>query len=246
MVRSTVLANAVATVVGVGYVLCRLMAAVVPQFLFDVGQSWFHTLNLEPVRATRSMSMGMFVLGLVTSVIVSWIGAYATADLYARWAKEQDARGGPGAGHGRAQCRGVGTGRTITERSDDMRTIVAVVSGLAILVMVSGAGAQMRPMTPPPGSPSQAPGSGETPGPQSHGPMMGPEMMGGMMCPMMGQAMMGRQPMMGMGMGAGMMGGMMGTSDPKTMARMLKLRGDMMKAMGEVMLKHAQALEQEK
>jgi len=76
--------------------------------------------------------------------------------------------------------------------------------------------------------------------------MMGPEMMGGMMCPMMGQAMMGRQPMMGMGMGAGMMGGMMGTSDPKTMARMLKLRGDMMKAMGEVMLKHAQALEQEK
>ena len=34
-------------------------------------------------------------------------------------------------------------------------------------------------------------------------------------------------------------------SDPKAAARMLKLRGDMMKAMGEVMLKHAQALEQE-
>ena len=127
-----------------------------------------------------------------------------------------------------------------------MRTIVAAVSGLAILVMVSGAGAQMRPMTPPPGSQGQAPGSAETPGPQSHGPMMGPEMMGGMMCPMMGQAMMGHHPMMGMEMGAGMMGGMTGASDPKTMARMLKLRGDMMKAMGEVMLKHAQALEQEK
>lgn len=41
MVRSTVLANAVATVVGVGYVLCRLIAAVAPQFLFDVGQSGF-------------------------------------------------------------------------------------------------------------------------------------------------------------------------------------------------------------
>jgi hypothetical protein len=35
-------------------------------------------------------------------------------------------------------------------------------------------------------------------------------------------------------------------SDPKAAARMLKLRGEMMKAMGEVMLKHAQALEQEK
>ncbi len=88
MVRSTVLANAVATVVGVGYVLCRLIAAVAPQFLFDVGQSWFHTLNLEPVQAARSMSMRMFVLGLVTSVIVSWVGTYATADLYTRWAKE--------------------------------------------------------------------------------------------------------------------------------------------------------------
>ena len=87
MLRSNVLANAVATVVGVGYVLCRLIAAVAPQFLFDVGQSWFHTLNLEPVRATRSMSMGMFVLGLVTSVVVSWVAAYATAELYQRWAK---------------------------------------------------------------------------------------------------------------------------------------------------------------
>jgi len=61
----------------------------------------------------------------------------------------------------------------------------------------------------------------------------------------MGQSMMGRRPMMGMETGPGMMGGMMGASNPKTMARMLKLRDEMMKAMGEVMLKHAQALEQE-
>jgi hypothetical protein len=57
--------------------------------------------------------------------------------------------------------------------------------------------------------------------------------------------MMG-QSMMGMGMGPGMMGGMMAMSDPKAQARMLKLRGDMMKAMGEVLLKHAQELEQAK
>ena len=49
-------------------------------------------------------------------------------------------------------------------------------------------------------------------------------------------------PMMGMGMGSGMMG----MSDPKAQARMLKLRGDMMKAMGEVLLKHAQEIEQAK
>ena len=68
-----------------------------------------------------------------------------------------------------------------------MRTIVAAVSGLVILVMVSSAGAQMRPMTL-----TQAPGSSETPGTPPHAPMMGGGMMGGMMCPMMGQSMMGR------------------------------------------------------
>jgi hypothetical protein len=53
---------------------------------------------------------------------------------------------------------------------------------------------------------------------------------GGMMCPMM----------MAHG-GAGH-----GTSDPKAQARMLRMRGEMMKAMGDVMLKHAEALEQGK
>ena len=80
-----------------------------------------------------------------------------------------------------------------------------------------------------------------------HG-MMGPGMMGpGMMGPgMMGPGMM-VPGMMGRGMmGPGMMGEMGTLSDPKAMARMLRLRGDMMKAMGEVMLKHAEAIEKEK
>ncbi len=88
MIRPGVLANAVATVVAVGYVLCRLIAAVAPRFLFSVGQSWFHTFNLEPIRATGPMSAAMFLLGLVTSVIVSWVGAYATAVLYGHWTAE--------------------------------------------------------------------------------------------------------------------------------------------------------------
>jgi hypothetical protein len=43
---------------------------------------------------------------------------------------------------------------------------------------------------------------------------------------------------------SGMMS-MMGSGeiDPKAMARMLELRGDLLKAMGEVMLKHAKAME---
>jgi hypothetical protein len=73
---------------------------------------------------------------------------------------------------------------------------------------------------------------------QSSGPssMMGPGMMG-MMCPMMGGPM-DPAAMMGM-MGSGEM-------DPKAMARILEFRGDLLKAMGEVMLKHAKTMESAK
>ena len=86
MIKPIVLANVLATVVGAGYILCRLVAAIAPEFLFNVGQSWFHTVNLAPLRATGPMSTQMFVLGLVTSVVVSWIVTYVTAELYERWA----------------------------------------------------------------------------------------------------------------------------------------------------------------
>lgn len=87
MIQTTVLANAVATVTGAAYVLCRLIAAVAPNLLFNIGQSWLHTVNLDSVRATRSMPLGVFVLGLVTSILLSWVAAYAVAELYNRWEK---------------------------------------------------------------------------------------------------------------------------------------------------------------
>ena len=39
-------------------------------------------------------------------------------------------------------------------------------------------------------------------------------------------------------------GGMMGMStDPKTMAQMMEMRGEMMKAMGDIMMKHAKKMQ---
>ena len=74
-------------------------------------------------------------------------------------------------------------------------------------------------------------------------PPMGPGMMGmpmsGMMCPMMGGGMRGGT----MGM-MSMMGG--GQTDPKTMGRMLQMRGEMMKAVGDVLIKHGKGLESAK
>ncbi len=89
MIKPIVLANALATIVGAGYVLCRLVAAVAPDLVFNVGQSWLHTVNLAPLRATGPTSTQMFVLGLVTSVVGSWVAAYATAELYKLWQGER-------------------------------------------------------------------------------------------------------------------------------------------------------------
>jgi hypothetical protein len=133
-----------------------------------------------------------------------------------------------------------------------MRKIVGIMAALLVVLLASAAEAQTQPSTPSDPSHNHPAGPSQTPATPSGAPMMGH---GGMMGQggMKGGGMMGQGgmsgmmcPMMGMRMGAAMMGGMPGASDPKAMARMLKLRGDMLKAMGEVLLKHAQELEQEK
>ena len=67
-------------------------------------------------------------------------------------------------------------------------------------------------------------------------PSMMDQGMMGMMCPMMGSQM---DPM---GMTA-MMGG--GQMDPKAMGRALEFRGELLKAIGDVMIKHGQAMSKE-
>ena len=67
----------------------------------------------------------------------------------------------------------------------------------------------------------------------------------------MGPGMMGTMPMMHQMMGGhtdpcgpGMMGG--GPMDPKTTGRMLQMRGEMCKAMGEIMIKYGKMMEEGK
>ena len=74
-----------------------------------------------------------------------------------------------------------------------------------------------------------------------------PSTPGAGMDPKMGQQMemcrmmMGQGGMMGGGMGPGMMSmPMMMGGDPKQQADMLAMRGEMMKAMGDIMMKYAQ------
>ena len=121
------------------------------------------------------------------------------------------------------------------------RFIITTVCASVVTVMLMGSAglaaehqmAGQMPMGCQAGQPEQAGGQR---------PMMGRGMMGqggmGMMCSMMGCQM---DPS-GMGM-MGMMGG--GKMEPKAMGRMLEMRGEMMKAVGEVLQKHGRSLAEE-
>lgn len=87
MLKPIPFANAV-TVVGVSlYVVCRVIALIAPGLLFSVGQSWFHTFNLQAVKSVPPMDLGTFIFGGITFGILAWVTAYATASLYNKFAK---------------------------------------------------------------------------------------------------------------------------------------------------------------
>jgi hypothetical protein len=109
-------------------------------------------------------------------------------------------------------------------------TCVAV----ALLVVGSvGPVSAQQPARPPGGGPAQ-PGAGQPMDPsmmQMCRQMMmehHQDMGGGMMGRGMGRGMMGMMPMMG--------------GDPKQQAEMMAMRGEMMKAMGDIMMKYAERM----
>ena len=83
--------------------------------------------------------------------------------------------------------------------------------------------------------PGASPGPHHPGGPGSTTPAPGPK---GASMPMMDMCrqMMGDMAMSGMGGGA--------TADPKEKADMLQMRAEMMKAMGDIMMKHAQRMKE--
>jgi hypothetical protein len=114
-----------------------------------------------------------------------------------------------------------------------MKRWLMVSAVLAALTLTGTTALGAQPQT---GGHMQAGGQQEQP--SARPSMMGHGMMGMpmMMCHMMPQMMGGQMDPLGM-MGSDRM-------DPKMMARMLQLRGDLLKAMGEVLFKHGTAMEE--
>lgn len=87
MLNAKVFANA-AAVVGAGlFVVCRLLVGVMPQSMFNIAQSWMHSVALQPSMMGGYGTSSGWLVGIVSMVVVVWVVAYAFASLYNSWAK---------------------------------------------------------------------------------------------------------------------------------------------------------------
>ena len=87
MLKPKAFANAITSVFVVAFVICGIAAFIAPDLVFGIGGSWAHSINLEAVRSTTPMSLGSFVLGVITFGIYIWVVTFASASLYNKWAK---------------------------------------------------------------------------------------------------------------------------------------------------------------
>ena len=83
----TVTANAMATTVALLYVACRIAVALLPDLSIMVAQSWFHGLEVNRVSGWN-LSLGSFVLGLVTVTVGAWLLGYIFATAYNYFLKQ--------------------------------------------------------------------------------------------------------------------------------------------------------------
>lgn len=108
------------------------------------------------------------------------------------------------------------------------RISVFVTSAMLAMLLVTPVGAQQSEKAGDPHHPATPGASAQTPTPGAKG--------GGM--PMMDMC----RQMMGDMMAMPMMGGA-ASADPREKADMLEMRGEMMKAMGDIMMKHAKRMQ---
>ena len=77
----TATANATSITIGAFYVICRVLVGIFPGFMFAIAQSLLHGMALTQV-GTWNLSVGNFVLGLITSIVSAWIVGYMFATVY--------------------------------------------------------------------------------------------------------------------------------------------------------------------
>ena len=88
MLNAKVFAKAAAVVVAVFYVVCYAVTIIAPDFVFGIGASWIHSVNIDALKASAIMPFSTALWGLITISAITWVTVYATITLYNKWAKQ--------------------------------------------------------------------------------------------------------------------------------------------------------------
>ncbi len=93
MIKVLPFATALAAVMAAFYLLCALLALLVPDFLLALFQSWFHGLDLAKLAPDGALvTLPRFIIGLVSLTLVTWFFAAGWATLYNTLAGSREAR----------------------------------------------------------------------------------------------------------------------------------------------------------
>ncbi len=86
MLNARAFANATTAVTAVFYATCWFLSSFAPNLIFGIAKAWMHSINIESLRATTSMSFGTILWGLISISLLTWVTTYAVIRLYNKWA----------------------------------------------------------------------------------------------------------------------------------------------------------------
>jgi len=74
-------AHAAGATTAVVFVACRFLVGLFPDWMFAIGQSWFHGIALQKL-GTADLVTGNFFSGLVSATVSAWLVGYLFAYFY--------------------------------------------------------------------------------------------------------------------------------------------------------------------
>ena len=63
------------------YTICRLLVGLFPEWMFSLGQSWFHGIELQKI-SNWNLTTENFITGLVSATVSAWLIGFLFAKFY--------------------------------------------------------------------------------------------------------------------------------------------------------------------
>ena len=79
-------ASALALTAGIVSVICAILVAIAPDFLFSLANAWFHGIDLVKIQSAN-LTVGNFIFGLIGIMTAGWLAGYLFAVIYNSFVK---------------------------------------------------------------------------------------------------------------------------------------------------------------